>query len=233
MYDPADVELPIAPADAEPASSASRGRAGLAPGGGAPRRGRMRALEGAVLRHDQRSGQSTRVASWRRLRSAASGTTPWSSLPRTTESNSAITACIEKMGFFPQSYHISGIWRDPARRGGTSGHALHRERRPARDAGRRPRRGATSSERRRVLDATDAGEDVSWRRAAHYEWDSRFMLLERRSCPVDRATLARRNLAVSVGEDIAFVQFGDGSMKCFDLAAIRLAHGVRRPRASL
>jgi hypothetical protein len=33
-----------------------------------------------------------------------------------------------------------------------------------------------------------------------------------------REALARRNLAVSVGDDVAFVQFGDGSMKCFDLA---------------
>jgi hypothetical protein len=33
-----------------------------------------------------------------------------------------------------------------------------------------------------------------------------------------RDTLARRNLAVSVSETLAFVQFGDGSMKCFDLA---------------
>jgi hypothetical protein len=62
------------------------------------------------------------------------------------------------------------------------------------------------------------GEDVTWRRAAHYEWDSRFMLLSAGVTP-NRATLARRNLAVSVGEDIAFVQFGDGSMKCFDLEA--------------
>jgi hypothetical protein len=33
-----------------------------------------------------------------------------------------------------------------------------------------------------------------------------------------RDALARRNLAVSVSENLAFVQFGDGSMKCFDLA---------------
>jgi hypothetical protein len=62
------------------------------------------------------------------------------------------------------------------------------------------------------------GESVAWREAAHYEWDSRFILLGANSLP-SLGALARRNLAVSVGDDVAFVQFGDGSMKCFDLEA--------------
>jgi hypothetical protein len=62
------------------------------------------------------------------------------------------------------------------------------------------------------------GENVAWREEAHYEWDSRFMLLGAGATP-SREMLAQRNLAVSVGEDLAFVQFGDGSTKCFDVAA--------------
>jgi arylsulfatase A-like enzyme len=124
---------------------------------------------------------------------------------------------LEKMGFFPQSYHIIGIWRDPREKGGTTvtnftenvdllatlADALGVEQPVQSD-------GAS-------LVPLLRGEKVPWREMAHYEWDSRFMLLGATDVP-SRDTLARRNLAVSVGEDLAFVQFGDGSMKCFDLA---------------
>jgi hypothetical protein len=120
------------------------------------------------------------------------------------------------MGFFPQSYHIVGLWRDPRNAGGatitkftenvdllaTLADALGVE---------QPVQSDGSS-----LAPLLRGESVEWREAAHYEWDSRFILLGARDVP-SRDTLARRNLAVSVGEDVAFVQFGDGSLKCFDL----------------
>lgn len=124
---------------------------------------------------------------------------------------------IEKLGFFPQSYHIIGLWRDPRLPGGRSvthftenvdlmptlAEALGLDQ-PVQCDGR-------------SLGPLLAGEDVSWREAAHYEWDSRFIFLGAdQSAP--SWTLARCNLAVSVSDDLAYVQFGDGSFRCFDLA---------------
>ena len=127
---------------------------------------------------------------------------------------------IEKLGFFPQSYHIIGLWRDPRGPGGvalpqftenvdllpTLADALGVEP-PAQCDGR-------------SLVPLMAGQDVPWRLEAHYEWDSRYMLLAGAGAVApSRETLAGRNLAVSVGDDVAYVQFGDGSMRCFDLEA--------------
>jgi arylsulfatase A-like enzyme len=124
---------------------------------------------------------------------------------------------IEKLGFFPQSYHIIGLWRDPRNPGGRSvtrftenvdllptlAEALGLEV-PVQCDGR-------------SLSPLFAGDEVSWREAAHYEWDSRFIFLgAAQSAP--SWTLARCNLAASVSDDVAYVQFGDGSFRCYDLA---------------
>jgi arylsulfatase A-like enzyme len=66
-----------------------------------------------------------------------------------------------------------------------------------------------------------AGErPASWRDAAHYEWDWRdaFIASGDHQWPWDRR-LERHNLAVRRSRDRAFVHFGDGSWRCFDLAA--------------
>ncbi len=59
-----------------------------------------------------------------------------------------------------------------------------------------------------------------WRDAAYYEWDWRdvFIPLGDHQWPWDRR-LERQNLAVRRSRDRAFVHFGDGSWRCFDLAA--------------
>ena len=64
------------------------------------------------------------------------------------------------------------------------------------------------------------GRDVEWRTAAHYEWDWRYFFIGGRpeQWPTNRM-LSRQNLAVTVGADIAYVQFGDGSFQSFDLMA--------------
>lgn len=123
---------------------------------------------------------------------------------------------LEKLGFFPQSYHVIGLWRDPRRDGGRSvgGFTENVDLLPT------------------LCDALDVdspvqcdgasltplldGREVPWRSAAHYEWDSRFLLLDQSPLP-STETLARRNLAVSVSDRWAYVQFGDGSYRCFDL----------------
>jgi arylsulfatase A-like enzyme len=61
---------------------------------------------------------------------------------------------------------------------------------------------------------------ASWRNAAFYEWDWRDVFIARgdNPWPWDRR-LERQNLAVRRSRDRAFVHFGDGSWRCFDLAA--------------
>lgn len=128
---------------------------------------------------------------------------------------------VEKLGFFPQSYHVLGLWRDPRSPGP-------------------PRRITQFTENVDLLptlcDALGvvvpaqcdgaslapllAGEEPSWRSHAHYEWDYRTYFINDQT-PRESLdwNLSRQNLAVSVGEDVAYVQFGDGTFRCFDLEA--------------
>jgi arylsulfatase A-like enzyme len=128
----------------------------------------------------------------------------------------------EKLGFFPQSYHILGIWRDP-RRPDRAGRVIERFTEnvdvmptladalglevPVQCDGR-------------VLTPLLDGRDVEWRTSAHYEWDYRafFIARDRTPWPLDR-TLSRCNLATTVTDDWAFVHFGDGTSMAFDLVA--------------
>ena len=126
---------------------------------------------------------------------------------------------LEKLGFFPQSYHIIGIWRDPRERGPISisrftenvdllptlADALGVEQ-------------PVQCDGESLAAPLLRGEATPWREWAHYEWDSRYMLLGPGGTAPSRGTLATRNLAVSVSDDLSFVQFGDGSTRCFDLA---------------
>ncbi len=125
----------------------------------------------------------------------------------------------EKLAFFPQSYHILGLWRDPRRPGGrviehftenvdilpTLCDAIGVDI-PSRVDGR-------------SMEPLFDGRDVEWRTAAHYEWDWRYFFIGGRSeqWPTNRV-LSRQNLAVSLTGDLAYVQFGDGSYLSFDLA---------------
>jgi arylsulfatase A-like enzyme len=61
---------------------------------------------------------------------------------------------------------------------------------------------------------------AAWRDAAYYEWDWRDIFIPQgdHDWPWDRL-LERQNLAVRRSADRAFVHFGDGSWRCFDLAA--------------
>ena len=61
---------------------------------------------------------------------------------------------------------------------------------------------------------------TSWRDAAYYEWDWRDQFIPHgdHEWPWDRR-LERQNLAVRRSRDRAYVHFGDGSWRCFDLAA--------------
>lgn len=127
----------------------------------------------------------------------------------------------EKLGFFPQSYHVLGIWRDPAV--APAGRVITQ---PTENVDILPtmceRWGVAAPAQcdgRSMIGLFD-GVDEEWRTTAHYEWDWRSYLIElgSRHWPTSRS-LSRANLAVGVADDLAYVQFGDGTFRCFDVAA--------------
>jgi len=128
-----------------------------------------------------------------------------------------------KLGFFDSSYHILGIVRDPSR---AAAHGtvvdsftenvdvlptlcgLIGEPVPAQVDGHS------------LVPFLDGGAPEGWRSAAHYEfdWSDVFIRSDPARWPWDRR-LAECNLAVRRSADLAYVQFGDGSWRCFDVAA--------------
>lgn len=130
---------------------------------------------------------------------------------------------LQKLGFFESSYAILGVIRDP-RHPGTHGTVVERF---TENVDIFP----TVCEAMGIDVPTQcdglpltpflAGEEPPhWRGAAHYEWDWRHVSLgaEEHPWPWDRR-LEDHHLAVLRTEDRAYVQFGDGSWRCFDLAA--------------
>jgi arylsulfatase A-like enzyme len=126
---------------------------------------------------------------------------------------------IEKLGFFPQSYHVLGLWRNPNDL--VAGESIKSF---TENVDLLPTLCETlgvvtpSQCDGRSLYPLMRQETCDWRTAAHYEWDYRSFSIKNHTgrWPDDR-TLSRQNLAVSVSDDIAYVQFGDGVFRCFDL----------------
>lgn len=130
---------------------------------------------------------------------------------------------IGKSGFFEGSYHILGIVRDPrhpATHGTTVNHFSE-------NVDVFP----TLCEAIGIDTPTQCdglpltpflrGETPPWwRNAAHWEFDWRFTRIPHgpHVWPWDRR-LERQHLTVIRGEGSAYVQFGDGSWRCFDLAS--------------
>ena len=129
----------------------------------------------------------------------------------------------EKLGYWEQSYHELGIVRDPRHPGGhgtvVDACTENVDVMPT------------------VCDAIGAAVPAQcdgfpltpflrgappprWRTAAHWEYDWRGELIGRvpHEWPWERV-LERQHLAVLRSADGAYVQFGDGSWRCFDLAA--------------
>jgi arylsulfatase A-like enzyme len=219
MYDPADVTLPLAPVERgqrHPLHEAALNwKAATAPTDERAMRYLRAQYYGMISEVDAQLGRVVRAIEDR-------GEWDDTLVVVTSDHGDQLGdhGLIEKLGFFPQSYHIIGLWRDPRMSGGTSIHhftenvdllptladALGLEE-PVQCDGR-------------SLVPLFGGVDETWRDAAHYEWDSRYLLLGATTTPRPSSqTLARRNLAVSVGDDVAYVQFGDGSFRCFDLLA--------------
>ena len=129
----------------------------------------------------------------------------------------------EKLGYFEQSYHILGIVKDP--------------RHPDRRGSTIDRFTENVDLMPTIAEALDQpvplqcdgfplgpllrGEDLPrWRVAASYEYDWRHALIRMgsRDWPWDRRR-ETQHLAVRRHDDVAYVQFGDGTWRCFDLAA--------------
>ncbi len=130
---------------------------------------------------------------------------------------------IEKAGFFESSYHVVGIVRDPHV---PAGHGTVVER-FTENVDILP----TICEAIGVdvplqcdglpLTPFLRGEEPPWWRDAaawEFDWRSTLVPMDAHPWPWDRR-LERQHLTVRRGEGSAYVQFGDGSWRCFDLAA--------------
>jgi arylsulfatase A-like enzyme len=129
---------------------------------------------------------------------------------------------VEKLGYFEESYHVPCIVRDPLRKGahGSVVTAF------TENVDVLPTIcdvvGAPIPAQVDGLPLTaflDGSAPPWWREAAHWEWDWRYVFIGRDvpAWPLDRR-LERQNLAVVRTDSHAYVQFGDGTWRCFDLA---------------
>lgn len=134
----------------------------------------------------------------------------------------------EKLGFFEQSYHIVGIVRDP-RSSSSAGGVVERF---TENVDVLPTlaelMGAdvpVQCDGRSLVPLLRGEDPHGWRTAAHWEYDWRSLVLGRVAEPgVDLPerlvpVLDRMHLAVTRTDQHAYVQFGDGSWRCYDLAA--------------
>lgn len=128
---------------------------------------------------------------------------------------------LEKLGFFPQSYHVIGLWRDPRRK-----HPVDRLHQFTENVDLLPTLcDALGVDTPAQCDGQSlaplfADTATPWRTHAHYEWDFRtYWINDKTARDAVDWNLSRQNLAVSLGEDTAYVQFGDGTFRCFDLVA--------------
>jgi arylsulfatase A-like enzyme len=129
---------------------------------------------------------------------------------------------IQKGGFFEQSYHVPCLVRDP-RHTKSHGSVINRF---TENVDFFPTlceaMGIEVSSQCDGLPLTPflRGEDAPfWRDAAHWEFDWRYVFIPRgpHSWPWDRR-LERLHLAVLRSPTHAYVQFGDATWRCFDLA---------------
>jgi arylsulfatase A-like enzyme len=130
---------------------------------------------------------------------------------------------IGKGGFFEPSYHVVGIVRDPSR---PQGHGSRVESFTENVDVMPTLCEAMGLEIPAQCDGLPLGAFLAgdrppwWRSAAHWEYDWRweYIAFGPHEWPWDRR-LERQNLAVLRTDDLAYVQYGGGEWRCFDLAA--------------
>jgi len=129
----------------------------------------------------------------------------------------------QKLGWWEESHHVPLLWRDPSR---TASHGRvvtsfteHVDVMPTLAAtwGQPVPRQCDGYP---LIPFLDGIEPPAWRDAASWEFDWRYALIPliENPWPWDRR-LETYNLAVCRTDDTAYVQFGDGSHLCFDIAA--------------
>ena len=129
----------------------------------------------------------------------------------------------EKLAYFEQSYHIPLIIRDPRRPAahGSVVTAFTENVDVLATACELIGAAIPAQVDGRSLDPfLDGQVPQDWRDAAHWEWDWRFVFIGSSAArwPEDRM-LEHQNLAVLRTTTHAYVHFGDGTWRCFDLEA--------------
>ena len=219
-YDPADVPLPIAPAeDRHPSHTAFLGLPVVAAPTDEAGIRRLRAqYYGMVSEVDAQLGRALDAI---RARGEWAETVVVVAADHGEQLGDH--GLVEKLGYFEQSYHTPLIVRDPTR------------------AAAHGRVVTSFTENVDVLPTLcdllgapipaqvdgmpltaflEGSTPTSWRDAAHWEWDWRYVFIGPASprWPLDRR-LERQNLAVVRTDANAYVQFGDGSWLCFDVVS--------------
>jgi arylsulfatase A-like enzyme len=220
MYDPADVDLPIAPVTERHAlhETALQLREAAAPVDEQAMRALRAQYFGMISEVDAQLGRL-----WAELRERGMWDDTLIVVTADHGEQLGDHGLLQKLGFFEQSYFILGIVRDP-RHSDAHGTVVREFTEnidlfpticdaigievPAQCDGF-------------PLTPFLRGESPrAWRTAAHWEYDWRSLMIGRGDFPWpwDRR-LERCNLSVSRGQRYQYVQFGDGSWLCFDLAA--------------
>ncbi len=122
-----------------------------------------------------------------------------------------------KVGFFESSFHILGIVRDPRHpeaHGTVVGEFTENVDVLATIAESIGIEVPSQCDGHSLMPFISGNGPDSWRTAAHYEFDWRDFLIR---LGVDDRSLEESNLAVLRTATAAYVQFGDGSWRCFDL----------------
>ena len=218
MYDPADVELPIAPAEVRhpihdvfmehPSLRAPRTEAG------------MRRLKtqyyGMITEVDHHLGRV-----WAALEQ--SGAWDETVIVVTSDHGEQLGdhAMVQKAGFFDASYHILGIVRDPRQpdaHGSVVEHFTENVDIVPTLCDVMDVPVPLQCDGLPLTPFLEGGEPPWWRDAAHWEFDWRFALIPHAEFPWpwDRR-LEQQTLTVQRDAHHAYVHFGDGSSLCFDL----------------
>ena len=219
-YSPDEVDLPIAPsADRHPFHDAAlRHPDAVAPTDEAALRTMRAQYYGMISEVDDQLGRV------------------WDALERTGQSDDTVVAVTadhgdmlgdhglrEKLGYWEQSYHVLGIVRDPRL---TAAHGTVVDAFTENVDIMPTLCEAIGAEVPAQCDGFPLGPflrgdaPARWRHATHWEYDWRAQAISStpHEWPWDRA-LERRHLAVHRDDRYAYVQFGNGSWRCFDVAA--------------